>query len=248
MDIRSKHNLPHWLWGNTALKQFTAQTAEDPYPLYTDDKYTKAGVEDAVFLSSEIGRGQHILLFDCDFPVYTRETSPGKWHVAVNKEMSRSALQGVLFALAQAGVVETGYEAAVLAKPKYGATLRWPWVKKGEDLPLAQQPLNPLVEEFEDTLPRASKEMHEYLTALPTPTLVLEGEASLTAEWRSDALPFSLRLTVHEDKKLPDEYLVHTETQQQATRYETFLSLMEAFSRDTQPASSDVPLARPWWM
>ena len=237
MDIRSKHNLPYWLWGNTPLKQIPTQTAEEPYPLYADDKYTEAGVEDAVFLSSNSRGGKHLLLFDCDFPVYTRETSPGKWHVAVNKEMSRSALQGVLYALAQAGVVETGYEAAVLAKPKYGATLRWPWVKKGEDLPLAQQPLHPLVEEFEDTLPRASKEMHEYLTALPTPTLVLEGEASLTAEWRSDALPFSLRLIVHEDKKLPDEYLVHTETQQQATRYKTFLSLMEAFSGKTN-----------WWM
>ena len=248
MDIRSKHNLPLWLWGNTPLKQIQTQTAEDPYPLYTDDKYTEVGVEDAVFLSSNARGGKHLLLFDCDFPVYTRETSPGKWHVAVNKEMSRSDLQGVLYALAQAGVVETGYEAAVLAKPKYGATLRWPWVKKGEDLPLAQQPLHPLVEEFEDTLPRASKEIHEYLTALPSPTLVLEGEASLTAEWRSDALPFSLRLIVHEDKKLPDEYLVHTETQQQATRYETFLSLMEAFSRGTQPASSGEPLACHWWM
>ena len=237
MDIRSKHNLPHWLWGNTPLKQIPTQTEEEPYPLYSDDKYTEAGVEDAVFLSSNSREGKHLLLFDCDFPVYTRETSPGKWHVAVNKEMPRSALQGVLYALAQAGVVETGYEAAVLAKPKYGATLRWPWVKKGKDLPLAQQPLHPIVRQFADTLPRASKEMHEYLTALPTPILVLEGEASLTVEWRSDALPFSLRLTVHEDKKLPDEYLVHTETQQQATRYETFLSLVEAFSGKTN-----------WWV
>ena len=237
MDIRSKHNLPLWLWDNTAMKQIPTQTAEEPYPLYADDKYTEAGVEDAVFLSSNARGGKHLLLFDCDFPVYTRETSPGKWHVAVLKEMSRSALQGVLYALAQAGVVETGYEAAVLAKPKYGATLRWPWVKKGEDLPLAQQPLHPLVRQFADTLPRASKEMHEYLTALPTPTLVLEGEASLTAEWKTDNLPFSLRLTVHEDKKLPDEYRVHTETQQQATRYETFLSLTEAFSGKTN-----------WWM
>ena len=195
MDIRSKHNLPLWLWGNSPLKQIPTQTAEDPYPLYADDKYRKAEVEDAVFLSSNARGGKHLLLFDCDFPVYTRETSPGKWHVAVNKEMSRSALQGVLYALAQAGVVETGYEAAVLAKPKYGATLRLPWVKKGEDIPLAQQPLHPLVEEFEDTLPRASKEMHEYLTALPSPTLVLEGEASLTAEWRSDALPFLSKCT-----------------------------------------------------
>ena len=226
----------------------TAQTAEDPYPLYADDRYTVAGVEDAEFLSSNTKGGKHLLLFDCDFPVYTRETSPGKWHVAVLKEMSRSALQGVLYALAQAGVVETGYEAAVLAKPKYGATLRWPWVKKGEDLPLAQQPLNPLVEEFEDTLPRASTEIHEYLTALPDPTLVLEGEASLTAEWESDALPFSLRLTVHEDKKLPDEYLVYTETQQKDTRYETFLSLADTFSRVSRPASSGEPLARIRWM
>ena len=169
--------------------------------------------------------------------------------IAAEEELAASNTISItqLFYQMRRVAADTGKSAEYLAE-QIGATLRLPWVKKGEDLPLAQQPLHPLVEEFEDTLPRASKEMHEYLTALPTPTLVLEGEASLTAEWRSDALPFSLRLTVHEDKKLPDEYLVHTETQQQATRYETFLSLTDAFSRDTQLAFSGEPLARIWWM
>lgn len=138
--LYEEYGIPRWLQDRVKLAPAEKTAAPHRYVEAQDDHYTPVPIDDALYMASASEHGgSHYLIFDCDHPVWVRETSPGRWHIAIKKNISRSALQGVLHALANAGIVESGYELMTLVRPKFGATLRWPWVKKGVDKPLSAQ-------------------------------------------------------------------------------------------------------------
>lgn len=78
------------------------------------------------------------LLLDLDVPVHVEKSTNGNTHLYVDVPMTREQHDIVLGALAKAGVIEEGY-AEVGITGAFGATLRPPWVKKGEDKTLRQK-------------------------------------------------------------------------------------------------------------
>lgn len=74
---------------------------------------------------------QHALLLDLDVPAYLVPSStPGHSHLYVDVHIPQGKYMALLKALADAGVIEVGYQ---LASETRGATaLRLPWIKKDE--------------------------------------------------------------------------------------------------------------------
>jgi hypothetical protein len=73
-------------------------------------------------------RTGHKFLADIDLPVSIRETSPGKHHLYIDKEISWRQMVILLEAFASAGIIEDGYVQASLDR---GFTaLRLPWIRK----------------------------------------------------------------------------------------------------------------------
>lgn len=72
---------------------------------------------------------KHKLIIDVDFPVYAVPSStPGHSHLYIDKEISHNDLVGVLYAMADAGIVETGYASA--CEDQGMSVVRAPWEKK----------------------------------------------------------------------------------------------------------------------
>ena len=53
--------------------------------------------------------GMHLPAIDIDHPCRLVETSPGKYHLYIDKAVSWDAYRGVLHAMAIAGIVEPGF-------------------------------------------------------------------------------------------------------------------------------------------
>lgn len=71
----------------------------------------------------------HKLVIDVDFPVHAVPSStPGHFHLYIDKIISFDHLVGILHAMSDAGIVETGYAGAV--EDQGFATVRAPWTKK----------------------------------------------------------------------------------------------------------------------
>lgn len=124
-------------------------------PSLPPEKRTDADLETANLLSSEMvppdgwcaapqgavyaGLGDqlagakefHRPVLDIDFPAkLVPSSTPGRFHLYLDKPMSWAAYEKLLTALADAGIVERGY---VRASIERGATfVRLPWIKKGD--------------------------------------------------------------------------------------------------------------------
>lgn len=73
--------------------------------------------------------GKHKPVLDIDMPVtLVPSTTPGHFHLYIDKELDWFAYAGLLTALAQCGIIEDGYLGASLQRG-YSAC-RLPWVKK----------------------------------------------------------------------------------------------------------------------
>ena len=73
--------------------------------------------------------GLHKLILDVDFPVQAiPSTTPGHYHLYIDKALSWDDLEGVFTAMADAGLVERGYARA--CSDQRFTTVRLPWVKK----------------------------------------------------------------------------------------------------------------------
>lgn len=71
----------------------------------------------------------HKLIIDVDFPVHAVPSStPGHFHLYIDKIISFDHLVGILHAMSDAGIVEPGYAGAV--EDQGFATVRAPWTKK----------------------------------------------------------------------------------------------------------------------
>jgi len=71
----------------------------------------------------------HRPLLDIDFPAaLVPSTTPGHFHLYLDKELSWDKYEDLLKALGKAGILESGYVAASIARGY--TSVRLPWVKK----------------------------------------------------------------------------------------------------------------------
>lgn len=90
-------------------------------------------IEAATVITSEVAGkpGTHKVVLDIDLPAQLIPSStPGHFHLYIDKEMSWEKYQALLIALSDAGVIEPGYEFASTTKGFTAARL--PWVRKPE--------------------------------------------------------------------------------------------------------------------
>ena len=113
------------------------QLATIPDGESADDDYDASHVQtediaDAdIVLSFSKETSVHRPVLDIDFPVAAIPSStPGHFHLYIDKPMSWSKYKRLINALADAGIIEDGY-AAVSLEREY-TSVRLPWVKKAE--------------------------------------------------------------------------------------------------------------------
>lgn len=94
-------------------------------------RYDTTDLDAAQVITSRVAGvdDQHKLIIDLDLPAQLIPSStPGHFHLYIDKTMSRPAWESLLYALSSAGVIEPGYMRASIAR---GFTaVRLPWVKK----------------------------------------------------------------------------------------------------------------------
>lgn len=65
--------------------------------------------EDANLVSSLCADGMHMPAIDIDLPCRLRETSEGRFHLFIDKKISEDHYMAILYAMAEAGIVERGF-------------------------------------------------------------------------------------------------------------------------------------------
>lgn len=91
----------------------------------------EAEVDDAQVVTSEMygSPGQHAPVLDIDFNVEVVPSStPGHFHLYLDKQMDWPTYRDLLIALAAAGVIEDGYALASIRRRH--TAVRVPWLKK----------------------------------------------------------------------------------------------------------------------
>lgn len=87
---------------------------------------------------SPFGSERYSLMLDLDVAArLVPSSTEGHHHLFIDVDLSRAEHDQVMRALAAAGVIQPGYAQSALST-KYGATLRLPWVRKGQDKTLKQ--------------------------------------------------------------------------------------------------------------
>lgn len=87
---------------------------------------------------------QHSLLLDLDVPAYLVDSStPGHTHLYVDVSIPHAEWTKLMMALAKAGVIESGYAYASIARK--ASYLRVPWKKKGEPEAVESSPVWPVL-------------------------------------------------------------------------------------------------------
>lgn len=89
------------------------------------------GIDKANIVTSEVKNRHrvHKPVLDIDFPVTLIPSStPGHFHLFLDREMSWDVYEKLLYALADAGILEEGYVSASIQRG-YTA-VRLPWIKK----------------------------------------------------------------------------------------------------------------------
>ena len=78
------------------------------------------------------GERMHKPVLDIDIPIWAREsTTPGHWHLIIDKELTETEYFRLLDVLAEVGIVEKPFVNA--AKSRGASWIRVPWVKKKKD-------------------------------------------------------------------------------------------------------------------
>jgi hypothetical protein len=125
------HELP--LEGQ-ALAVADLEAAYDPDRAITTDT-----AEGNVITSLVAGTNRHKPVLDLDLPAKLLPSStPGHFHLFIDKEMSWETYEQLLRALADAGLIEPGY---VSASQSRGYTaVRLPWIRKKTSSEYGDQP------------------------------------------------------------------------------------------------------------
>lgn len=119
---------PEW------LRKHRLATMADPGTNGEDNYESKHDVEPDIekahlLLSLENGTGMHRPVLDIDFPVHVEPSStPGHFHLFLDKPMPWHQYEKLLYALANAGIIEYNY-ASVSGQRGY-TSVRLPWIRK----------------------------------------------------------------------------------------------------------------------
>ena len=96
---------------------------------FDDPTYLPADHKNATLVTSETTDGTHMVTVDIDHEcMLIPSTSPGKYHLYINVEMTKRKYFSLLNALVSAGIVEPGYYAHSLRRGR--SFLRYPGVTK----------------------------------------------------------------------------------------------------------------------
>jgi len=97
---------------------------------YTPGHELSDDISKADVITSEVrGEGTHRPVLDLDFHAQLIPSStPGHFHLYLDKEMTWEAYERLLKALGRAGILEEGYVAASIARGY--TSVRLPWIKK----------------------------------------------------------------------------------------------------------------------
>jgi len=109
------------------IDQVDSSKGDPTYAIPTDD------LEEATVITSRVaGEGDlHKVVLDIDLPAQLIPSStPGHFHLYIDKEIPWREYRHLLHALANAGVIEEGYAGASTARGYTAARL--PWVRKPE--------------------------------------------------------------------------------------------------------------------
>lgn len=112
-------------WISTTVLQ------HDNYETIKVEERTQVPFEDATLVSSKLADGQHAPALDIDLPCTLLEsTTPGHFHLFIDKPMSWRRYKAILRALKNADVIEDGYYGASVRRRM--TMLRLPHIKKGD--------------------------------------------------------------------------------------------------------------------
>lgn len=126
MSLGIMHQLPEFVRGHR-LAVIVKDAQEDDYEsahVPTDQ------VQDAHVITSKLKNDVgHRPVLDVDFPAaLIPSTTPGHFHLYLDKPMPWGKYKALLKALADAGIIERGYASASIAR-QY-TSVRLPWVRK----------------------------------------------------------------------------------------------------------------------
>lgn len=99
---------------------------------YTGEHVDSDDITEAhVILSQDIDTSLHRPILDIDFPVHIEESStPGHFHLYLDKPMPWPRYRRLLLALASAGVIEENY--ANVSDARGYTSVRLPWIRKDQ--------------------------------------------------------------------------------------------------------------------
>lgn len=136
---RKKENLllqlPEWIRGHqlATIPKGPTDPAEDDD--YTAEHVNTENIEDAHIILSHDKEGIfHRPVLDIDFPVHVVASStPGHYHLYLDKQMPWRKYAKLIDALAEAGIIEQGY--ASVSEGRQYTSVRLPWIKKDHSNP-----------------------------------------------------------------------------------------------------------------
>jgi hypothetical protein len=130
--LKNLRTLPEWVWGHAFARIQDLSTDSDGALIYAHHPAdpTEANLITSRALDQEGGVNMHRPLLDIDFEAaLIPSSSPGKFHLYLDKPMPRSTYNALLRALADAGIIERGFAESGMGS-ELGTTLRLPWVQK----------------------------------------------------------------------------------------------------------------------
>lgn len=141
--------LPKFMLGHQTVRT----TIRDSSSVYEGIPWTEKAIEDANLITSKTERypygvEYHRPVLDLDFEAALIPSStPGHYHLYLDKQIPKQAYFNLLRALADAGIIERGF--ADCAIDRGGTSVRLPWIKK-EDFWANQADPHAAIKELED--------------------------------------------------------------------------------------------------
>ncbi len=97
--------------------------------LPVDDREEVVSGEDATLISSSIGYDIHLPVLDIDYPAaLVPSSTPGHFHLYLNREVTWDNYVGLLWALYKCGLIEEGFFKMSIARGQ--SFVRFPGVRK----------------------------------------------------------------------------------------------------------------------
>lgn len=122
--------LPDWMHGHrlATLPEDVVDQTENQDD-YSSEHVPTDSIEAAHIILSYDNTGKHRPVLDIDFPVHVVPSStPGHFHLYLDKQMDHDRYMRLLTALAEAELIEPGYSGVSHARGY--TSVRLPWIRK----------------------------------------------------------------------------------------------------------------------